>query len=334
LSLSQTIAWREQMILQAAIAFQPDLLLVDKSPAGVQRELLPTLRYLKGCCPNTRLVLGMRDIEDSPRATKAEWEADGVLPLLEDVYDGILLYGDRLVFDPVAEYDMSPAASQKLIPVGYLGNVRPVKTRESVRADLNAGDRPLVVVTVGGGGDGFALIETYLEALRSEALTPGEVQTVIVTGPLMAKEKRDLLSGAQFEHVKLLEFTHDLISYLAAADLVVSMAGYNTVREALSLRARLLLVPRTRPRVEQLIRAQRLARRGLARFLVPDELSARRLADEVRISLSSPRPKVDLDFDGVQATSRVISSLLMGSLPADWRMSARYISAQASSVEG
>src|SRR5512138_1644155 len=34
LSPSQVIHWRKQMILQAAMAFQPDLLLVDKSPAG------------------------------------------------------------------------------------------------------------------------------------------------------------------------------------------------------------------------------------------------------------------------------------------------------------
>ncbi len=335
LSLAEIITWREQIILQAAVAFQPDLLLVDKSPAGVQQELLPTLRYLKDCCPNTRVVLGMRDIEDSPEATKAEWAATGVPALLDDVYDCILFYGERVVFDPLVEYDMSPAARQKLIPVGYLGNVHPVRSKEDVRAELGAEERPLVVVTVGGGGDGFALIETYLVALQTEALAPDEVQTLVVTGPLMAKGKRDSLSAAQFEHLTLLEFTHDLISYMAAADLVVSMAGYNTVREALALNSRLLLVPRTRPRAEQLIRAQRLRRCGLARFVVPDELSPQRLADEIRTSLSMPRPIVDLDFNGVQNASRIICNLLGSDVPAAWNIpTQRYVDAFASRPEG
>jgi predicted glycosyltransferase len=323
LPLPEIIGWRLQMIAQAAITFRPDLLLVDKSAAGVQRELIPTLRYLKSHSPQTRLVLGMRDIEDSPEATRAEWDADGVTELLEDIYDWILLYGERDVFDPVVEYDLPHKIQQKLIPVGYLGRAQPSRSRLDVRRELGADDRPLILVTVGGGGDGARLIETYLEALRSGVLDPAGLKSVIVTGPLMAKGKRtDLRSAADIENVTLLEFTHELSSYMAAADLVVSMAGYNTVREALSLRARVLLVPRTRPRVEQLIRARRLASRGLVRYLVPDDLSPQRLALEVQTSLSLPPPTVDLDFNGVEAASGIISNLLAGGMPAGWEFPA------------
>ncbi|HEY3311936.1 MAG TPA: glycosyltransferase [Anaerolineales bacterium] len=316
MSLGQISEWRSQMILQAAQAYQPDLLLVDKSPAGVRKELLPTLSYLKSWLPGTRLVLGMRDIEDSPQATLAEWQAEDVRKLHEQVYDCIILYGEREVFDPVVEYQMSPAASRKLIPVGYLGNVTPTKTRDEVRRELQVGDLPLIVVTVGGGGDGFDLIRTYLEALQSGDLAAGAAHTLIVTGPLMAKGKKELLrQAAQFENLSMLEFTHELVNYMAAADLVVSMAGYNTVREALTLNCRLLLVPRIRPRVEQLMRARALAERNLARFVSPDELSPQRLAQEMRISLAQPRPRMSLNFNGVQAASELISNLLAGNQP-------------------
>lgn len=167
------------------------------------------------------------------------------------------------------------------------------------------------------------------------ALSPGEVQTLVVTGPLMARGKREALSAAHFKYLTLLEFTPDLVSYMAAADLVVSMAGYNTVREALALKARLLLVPRTRPRVEQLIRAQRLQSRGLARFVVPDELSPLRLADEIRTSLSMPRPVVSLDFNGVRTASRIISNLLAGGMPAAWDIpTRRYVEGLVGRLEG
>ena len=323
LQLSEITAWRSQMIEQAALAFRPDLLLVDKSAAGVKRELVPTLRYLKSQSPQTRLVLGMRDIEDSPEATRAEWDADGVTELLEEVYDWILLYGERAVFDPVAEYNLPDKIQRKLIPVGYLGRAQPARSRLDVRRELGADQRALILVTVGGGGDGARLIEIYLQALRDGALDPSAVKSVIVTGPLMAKGKRtDLRSAADIENVTLLEFTHELSSYMAAADLVVSMAGYNTVREALSLQKRLLLVPRTKPRVEQLIRARRLASRGLARFLIPDELSPQRLAQEIQSSLTLPPPTVDLDFNGVETASNIIANLLAGSTPAGWEFPA------------
>jgi predicted glycosyltransferase len=310
LSLPQTIAWREQMILQATRTFQPDLVLVDKTPAGVQGELRPTLRYLQTCQPETRLVLGMRDIEDDPETTCAEWETNGTRQLHEEVYDSLLLYGERRIFDPVREYAMSRAAAAKLVPCGYLGGAKPARSPQDVRRELDADDRPLIVVAVGGGGDGFSLLKTYLDALASDRALGG-VHSLVVTGPLMARRKRDQLRNeARCDHLSFIEFTPDLVSYLAAADLVVSMAGYNAVCEMLSLGVRSLLIPRVRPRLEQRLRAERLAERGLARVLLPQALSPERLATEIKATLDSPPPQVVLDMDGLaHVSSAIIKSL-------------------------
>jgi predicted glycosyltransferase len=315
LSLDATIAWRKQMILQAAIAFEPDLVLVDKTPAGVQGELLPTLRHLKSWRPATRLILGMRDIEDDPKATCAEWEASDTRRLHEEVYDNLLFYGEREVFDPVREYAMSWMAAEKLVPCGYLGGARPARCRETLRRELGAGDRPLIVVTVGGGGDGFGLLKAYLDALASDQALAG-AHSLVVTGPLMTRSKRGFLRNmARGEHVQQLKFTPDLVSYLAAADLVVSMAGYNTVCEILSLGVRALLVPRVRPRQEQRLRAQLLAERGLVRVLLPNDLSPERLASEIQAALNSPPPKVTLNLDGLGRASRAIIKFLDDGAP-------------------
>jgi len=50
---------------------------------------------------------------------------------------------------------------------------------------------------------------------------------------------------------------------------VVAMAGYNTFCEILSLDKRAILVPRIKPREEQLLRAVRAAELGLVRTLDP-----------------------------------------------------------------
>jgi predicted glycosyltransferase len=312
ISLAQTISWREQMIVQAVQSFQPDLVLVDKTPGGVEGELHPALRYIKSWRPQTRLVLGMRDIEDAPDATCAEWDANGTRRLHEEVYDSILLYGAREVFDPITEYDMSESAAAKVTVCGYLGRDVSPRPAADVRRELDAGDRPLVVVTAGGGGDGYELLNTFLEA-RALRRSLSESHCLLITGPLMARGKRGLLQqAARTEHLTLLEFTSDLTSYLAAADLVVSMAGYNTVCEALSLNARLLLVPRNQPRLEQQIRAERMAALGLARVLLPEQLTARKLAHEAEKSLNLPRATVALDMNGLARVASAIGTLLAG----------------------
>jgi predicted glycosyltransferase len=301
--------WREQMILQATEQFDPDLMLVDKVPAGVQGELLPTLRHLKTWRPQARLVLGMRDIEDDPATTCAEWEETGARELHDKIYDLILLYGLREIFDPVREYNMSRPAAAKLVQCGYLGRTAPMRPPKTVRRELDAGNRPLIVVTAGGGGDGFELIRNFLEAQSSSTLR--ERCSFVVTGPLMPQRQRAILKNAECgEHLTMVEFTPDLMSYLAAADVVVSMAGYNTACEILSLGVRAVLIPRVRPRQEQQLRAERLAERGLARMLLPDHLTPTRLANEIESALAVPPPVAPLDLGGLARVSRAIANLL------------------------
>jgi predicted glycosyltransferase len=283
---------------------------VDKSPAGVQGELLAALRYLKAWSPETALVLGMRDIEDSPEKTRAEWAAEGVPQLLDEVYDAILLYGQREFFDPVAAYHLSDAAASKIVETGYLGRVQVTRDAAWVRRELGVGQGALVVVTVGGGGDGYQIIKTYLDMLSTCPEAP-PFHSLVVTGPLMAHRQRELLrQTGDRSRLTLLDFTSDLTSYMAAADLVISMAGYNAVCEILSLGKRAVLIPRQSVRAEQRLRAERLAARGLARLLRPDELTPPRLRDEISAGLAGPRPAVCLDMHGLSRISAAIAALV------------------------
>ncbi len=311
LSLAETASWRADMIFQSAIHFQPDILLVDKAAAGVHGELLPTLRQLKTWSPHTRLVLGMRDIEDSPQATRAEWRRKGVYTLLDDVYDVILLYGRREVFDPVTAYGISPKAASKLVECGYLRRDEPGESPRDVRGELGVKDGELlIVVTVGGGGDGFPILKTYLElAVRANPAA----HTLMITGPLMAHEQRRVLERmARGLSVTLLTFTPDPLRYLKAADLVISMAGYNTTCEVLSLGKRALLIPRDKVREEQRIRASALARRGLVHTLDPRELSPKRLQQAILAALQTPLRRTPFPMTGLDKASQTIAALVEG----------------------
>lgn len=313
LNLADTLRWRERLMLDALNSFAPDVVLVDKAPAGVQGELLPLLRHVKTWMPNTRLVLGMRDIEDDPQTTAREWAEWEVPRLHAEVYDRILYYGDTSVFDPIATYGMGSSAQARLDACGYLGrNLDEIdRPAAHVRRELGLSDQPLVVVTVGGGGDGFALLRAFIDAVTN---WPGGApfHALLVTGPLMAAGKRQLLRQAQAasDRMTVLEFTPRLFTYMAAADLVVGMAGYNTVVETLSLGKRSILIPRTRPRQEQLIRAERLAARGWVRFLAPESLTPDTLSAQISLALAAPEPHITADMNGLRHVGASIADLL------------------------
>jgi predicted glycosyltransferase len=118
--------------------------------------------------------------------------------------------------------------------------------------------------------------------------------------------------------LRLVTSLPDLADLVAAADAVVGMAGYNTVREILSYRRRALLVPRVDPRVEQLIRAEALERRGLVRVLHPDELTPERLGAELRRLLAAGQPpSPDFSLSGLDGFVAQLREL--GAASADER---------------
>jgi predicted glycosyltransferase len=95
------------------------------------------------------------------------------------------------------------------------------------------------------------------------------------------------------------------MSYMNAADLVVSMAGYNTVTELLALEKRVVLVPRIVPSLEQWIRASRLSRLGLCTALHPDQLDAESLFAAIEFTLAAPRPSTFAAGVGMDALDNV-----------------------------
>jgi len=114
----------------------------------------------------------------------------------------------------------------------------------------------------------------------------------------------------------VMEFTPDLFSYLGAADLIVSMGGYNSICEILSLNQRAIIIPRVKPRTEQLLRVERFAAHGLLCMIHPNELTPARLCAEIATALDDRRPvppeAAGLDMNGSVNASRVIARLLTG----------------------
>lgn len=269
---------RRAIIERTVLGFAPDLMIVDKRPAGVDGELSETLTALRNGNFPTRLVLGVRDILDEPRKTRETLKNNQSFEIIRDYYDEVWIYGSQSIFDTVSEYDFPDDVARITHYCGYL-------KRPTVLTRREAGP-PHVLVTTGGGGDGSRMIETYLEGLsnlpRNVAL-----KSTVVFGPQMSADKRAALvsSFGYLTDVEFREFEADLTELYSTADLVVSMAGYNTVCELLSFGSNAILVPRAEPVKEQLIRARLLAAAGLFEIVEPDDLTPETLLTKVLASL-------------------------------------------------
>jgi predicted glycosyltransferase len=283
---------RKNIIKATAKTFRPNLLIVDKEPLGLKKEILPTLKWLRRHLPSTRTVLGLRDIMDEASVIQRDWREKGVYKVMDELYNEIWVYGIREFYDSIREYSIPESVSQKMIFTGYIPRKVPGKKavlRIKKRYTGDNGEK-LVVVTAGGGGDGYAMMDTFLSMLESET-HPLPFKAVFITGPFMPRRQRDLISErARRLGVRTWHFYRRMEEILAAADLVVSMGGYNTVCEILTQGTVSLIIPRENPRKEQLIRAQILRGRNIADYIPWNSFSPRTLREKILDLLEHPAP--------------------------------------------
>lgn len=266
MGIDETLKIRAEIIQHTARIFDPDIFIVDKEPLGLRGEVLETMKMLKA--RGTRLVLGLRDVMDEPSALAPEWERKNVMPALRTLFDQIWVYGLPQFCDPLEGIALPDRVRRKVVYTGYLPRFAAETTLEQQLPEIT--QRPFLLVTPGGGGDGEGLIDWVLRAYESQERLP--YPALLVLGPFMQRERRiEFLNRvARLQRVEAITFDAHMEHLVQNAVGVVAMGGYNTFCEILSLDKRAIIVPRKRPRMEQFIRASRADKLGLVRMLEDD----------------------------------------------------------------
>ncbi|SGY87194.1 Putative uncharacterized protein [Moritella viscosa] len=285
IDLADTLALREAIILNTSKVFKPDIFLVDKEPGGLKDEVVSTLAYFKDT--NTKCILGLRDVMDSPELLKKEWQKKNVMPLLENLYDELWVYGPAEVSNPLKGLDIKQVVTDKTLFTGYLPRQLPQKIDTD---SIQFPDSPYILVTPGGGGDGVEMIDWVLRAYES---SPTLMPALFVLGPFMpAADRNEFLHRAELlPHVDAITFSNHLEHLMTEAEAVIAMGGYNTFCEILSFDKRALILPRSYPRKEQLIRASNAADVGLLSMLdLESERSTELMRDSIIKLLQQDKP--------------------------------------------
>lgn len=309
-SLRDVIAVRAGAISAAIEAFEPDVMIVDNVPRGAMQELDATLRCLRAK-GRTKCVLGLRDVLDEPSTIKREWAKASNEEAIQDYYDEIWVYADPAVYDVIRECQFAAAIAAKARFVGYLD--------QRVRLALSSGNEicsslalslpteKFVLCSVGGGQDGSSLAEAFAQAELSD-----HTSGVILTGPFMSVELLTRLRAiaATNPRMTVLEFFQEPARLVRDAERVIIMGGYNSVCEALSFEKPALIVPRVKPRMEQMIRAQALRALGLVDVLHPDQLDSNALTRWLREDKPSPQVHGRINFNGLLMIQGLLERLL------------------------
>lgn len=303
--LADVVDVRRAVLTAGLQAFAPDLMVVDKVAAGFAGELEPVLGPLRAT--GTRLVLGLRDVLDGPAAAAADWRRLRTTETLHAHYDEVWVYGDRSVTDLAQDCRVPPSVRDMLRYTGFLAYGRPAASAE--RAPVAEGENHLLGL-LGGGQDGAALASALVAAPR-----PAGTALVLVAGPYLPGTTRARLhrAAAVDPGLRVVDFTTSAAAWLATAAAVVCMGGYNTVTEVLATDTPALVVPRCRPRSEQLVRARRLSERGLVDDLHPDALGPGVLGDWFAAAVRRPRAtRAGVDLDGLTRVPELAARHLSG----------------------
>ena len=251
------------------------------------------------------MVCSLRDI--LVEKADQEFYERRVLDVLNKYFGALLVHADANLVS-LDETFASTAAIK--IPVVYTGYVtaRPggdggANIRKRLELKEN---EPLVVASAGGGRVGADLLRAVLDA-HARLAEYRQLRLCVFTGPFMAAEDFSALEGKadSVPGVQLARFTNEFLSFLAAADLSVSMAGYNTCMNILAARVPSLVWPFNQNQ-EQRLRAQKLAALGGLTLLSQEDLEPLRLAVLMEKALKARRDSVEFSVNlaGAEVTAR------------------------------
>ena len=287
----------------------PDLFLVELYPFGRKRfgfELLPLLESIRrGDFGSVKVACSLRDILVEKEGQ--ETYERRVVDVLNRYFDALLIHADPKLVSLEETFDSTAEIRIQLVYTGFVTPVPSANTGRELRKRLGMNeDEPLVVASAGGGKVGTGLLMAVVEA-HSQLIQERPLRLHIFTGPYMTEADFALLAqrALSLPGVEMVRFTREFLSFLAAADLSISMAGYNTSMNILAASVPSLVYPFGQNR-EQRLRAEKLAAVGGMTVLEDEDLEPSRLAALIKGSLKKPRTTVShpVSLDGAQETAR------------------------------
>jgi predicted glycosyltransferase len=299
-SLDQIKKKRQEKLLAIIQKERPDIFFLELYPFGRQAfrfELDPALQAIRRSrLARCGVISSMRDILVEKEKPKHEKRA---LKRLNMFFDAVLVHSDPNLITLKETFSRFDEIRIPVIHTGYIAQKPLDNARSRIRNQLGIGENDVMIVASAGGGSvGKPILESAIQAFGHLKVN-GTPYLYVYTGPYMAEHEFTYLKGLQkSKRIQIEKFTSDFLSHMAAADISISMAGYNTTMNILAADIPALVWPFAENR-EQRLRAERLADRGALKLINDQDLNPADLAGIIGQTLTrADSRKSDIDLDG------------------------------------
>jgi len=300
-------AWKAARSEQLCAAFTkaaPDILITEAFPFGRRQmrfELLPLLSNAHSAENRPLIACSVRDILKSERKPG---RAEETVETINAFYDLVLVHGDPAFARLEETFPLASALSEK---IRYTGIVAP---RLQATFD-EIEDRGGVLVSAGGGAVGQTLFETALAARSLSRFADRPWR--LLAGPNLETSTFEALRRAAPDGVQIEHYRDDFRTLLAACEMSVSQAGYNTVADILTAGAPAVLVAfDAGTENEQPRRAQKLEALGRVQALSMSALTPERLAAAIDRASMQDISHSEFDTGGAAKSLEILAMAMAG----------------------
>lgn len=309
LALEQVQRMRQKRLLEFVGSYTPDCLIIELYPFGRKSfrfELEPLLETLRSGSSGCSVFCSLRDILVEKVQGLEKFERRAV-ETLNRYFDGLLIHADPKFIRLEQTFGR---IDEIAVPIHYTGFITPIPStgcRTQIRSMLvKEKEQKLIVASIGGGSVGEELLLAAVNAVEMLAAKGRPYHLQIFTGPYCGESTAFRLRELKQPYISVQTFTDSFVNWLAAADLSISMAGYNTCMNTVAARVPALMYPFSQNR-EQRLRISTLWPAGTSVItLTKDDLPAPRLSSLIDRQIERGYHAERIDINGAAATVDII----------------------------
>lgn len=303
---------RQQQLFDFFVSFQPDIFLIELYPFGRKAfrfELDPILNGISAgqLAPCLR-ICSLRDILVEKK-DKQKYE-NRVLKTLNSSFDGLLIHSDP-DFIPLERTFTSRSTGKISIPYRYTGFITPAPASHekgnAIRQNLGLPDQAkLLVASIGGGNVGAELLRACAEAALILQDRGENIHVHLFTGPYSDPDLTKELQQITTKNIAVHSFCNNFSDWLEAADLSISMAGYNTCMNLLAAGIPALLYPFAQNH-EQRMRVSAFSDSTAFQLLDAADLAPIPLAEKILTHIKLKKHPVIVQLQGSRQSAKLLS---------------------------
>ncbi|WP_426790697.1 glycosyltransferase family protein [Sphingobacterium sp. WOUb80] len=306
ISLDVCFAARQNLIADLIEKINVDIVITEHFPFGLlfESEVRKLIEYVKHKNYNARVICSVREIIDSSKGSKRD---DYICEILNQLYDLVLVHGDRQHIQLSDSFPLIDRIKVPIIHTGYIVS-KEIEPRQSQQPNT-------ILVSIAGGRLGDEILEALIDCHLSLSKKLDH-KMILFSGAFQSdfQKQQTKVAALLSDKIELKEFNRrEYLSEMGSAKMIISLGGYNSMIESLSIGKSLLVYNRTfiGNNVEQDLRIGYFKRKGCLEVLNFDDLKSSVLIEKIISQFNRPTLSgLTIDINGVSCSVKKILELV------------------------